>query len=43
MPCTRSGGGQTEPVAKLREVPSDWKKDNFMPVFKNGKKDGLGA
>lgn len=47
LPSTRSGGGQIEPVAferlQLREVPSDWKKASFIPVFKNGKKEDPGT
>lgn len=47
LPSTRSGGGRIEPVAferlQLREVPSSWKKDNFMPLFKNGEKEDPGT
>lgn len=46
LPSTRRGGGQIKPVAferlPLREVSRDCKKDDFMPVFKNGKKEGPG-
>jgi len=47
LPSTRGGGCQIKPVTferlQLRGVPHSWKKDNFMPVCKNGNKEDLGT